>query len=895
MSTRNLDKLFRPDRIAVICAGQRDAEPGQTILHNLLNGGFRGAIYPINPQVLAVHGIHSYPDLAALPAKPDLAIVCCSPDQVPDWLEACGDTGVAVAMIVSAGMRAHDHAGIELDAQVSRIASRYPLMRILGPNTLGIISPGAGLNASFTRADPQPGHIALLSQSGALGNAILDWAEEKGVGLSHFISLGNMVDIDFGDLISFLGGDPTTRSIILYVQSIEDARGFMSAARAFAKSKPIVAYKGGRFRSSSVVAASHTGSLVAEDAVYEAAFQRAGVVRALELDDIFDLADMLACQRIPEGARLAIISNAASAAIVATDALLAHQGELAGFSDQTKEQIRAALPWCEQPCNPVDISDEARPEHYHKALELVLADRAVDGVLVCLTPQVNTNPTQTAEAVATLAKKSHKPVLAAWMGGKRLHEGVRILNQASLPTHGTPEQAVRAFLHLVDYARNLEILYETPRDIPVEFTLNRRRIHDRLQNCLSDDSGCLSERQSKQLLQLYGIEVCEAHLARDADEAVQLAERIGYPVVMKIQSADLLHKQDFGGVELNLHDAGQVRQAHQRILDAVALHQPEANIDGITVQRLMSFDHSFEMILGAKKDPTFGPVIMCGMGGTHAELFQELALGLPPINERLARHMLERLRFWPILQGYRGQPGADIDRLLETLIRFSYLVADYPEFQEIDINPLLVTPDAVIALDAVILIDRDCQRQADQRPYQHLAIRPYPEQYVRHAELKDGTPVTLRPIKPEDEPLWQALLTSSSPESIRFRFRSMFKHISHEMATRHCFIDYEREISIVGEIETDGQRRLIGVGGLSAEVDSETAEFAVIVTDEWQGKGLGGRLLDYCIEISRDWGVKRIIAETDPKNRKMLDSFHKRGFDARIELEDDTVYLSKAV
>lgn len=894
MSTRHLDKLFNPQRVALLGASNQETDPGFHILRNLLSAGFRGVIYPLNPATESVQGIQSYASIAALPHVPDLAVICLPAAQVPQALEQCGAEQVPAVAIISAGFREKDQDGHALEEELRAIHRCYRDMRVLGPNSLGIISPHSHLNASFTRALPRPGHLALLSHSGALGNAILDRAEEKGIGLAHFVSLGNMLDINFGDLIDYFGIDYRTRSIILYLQSIDDPRNFMSAARACAKQKPIVAYKSGRFAESARAAASHTGAMVAEDAVYEAAFQRAGIVRAMELDDIFDVAELLACQRLPKGDRLAIVSNSGGAAVVAADALLTQNGRLAKLQAETLDALRAALPEALIEGNPVDITDEAMCRDFAEATRLVAQDSQVDAVLVVLTPQVTTRPGKTAKQLAVMAKTVTKPVLAAWMGGQSVRKGIRLLNEAGFPTHASPEHAVRAFMHLVSYARNLEILYETPRDIPVDLPLNRREMHQSLSDALlPSPGGPIDEALVYRLLETYGIPVCETRLAHSLQEAQAFAAEFERPVALKILAEPpIIHKTDISGISLNLSTPQQIEHAYACIMNAVRDQRPDVKPLGVLVQPMQAVNDGLELILGAKKDPTFGAVIMVGLGGVTTGIYQDRALGLPPLNERLAWHMLESLHAWPLLRGYRGLPPVNLDRLLEVMMRFSYLVADYPEFSEIDINPLLVTADGVLALDAAMLLEAD-SGQGDSKPYQHLAIRPYPEEYVRHALLKNGVPVTLRPIRPEDEPQWQDLLQSASPESIRFRFRSLFKHVTHEMASRHCYIDYEREISIVGEIELQGRPCLIGVGGLSAEAEDNTAEFAVLVTDAWQGKGLGGMLLDYCLEIAGNWGVKRIIAETDPQNRKMLTSFRKRGFISRLELEDDVVYLYK--
>jgi acetyltransferase len=516
----------------------------------------------------------------------------------------------------------------------------------------------------------------------------------------------------------------------------------------------------------------------------------------------------------------------------------------------------------------------------------------VDATLVILTPQAMTDPTATATALGAIAGRVRKPLLAAWMGGRMVAGGIQVLNQTGIPTYSTPESGVRAFLHLYSYARNLQVLHETPRDIPVDFALDRTKLRGLFDIILMEGHEILSEILSKALLEAYEIPVTKPYSARSADEAVDVAERLEYPIVLKILSPQITHKTDVGGVRLNLNSSEEVRTAYEQIVERAAAERPEADVQGVTVQTMNQARDGFEMILGAKKDPTFGSVLMVGMGGTAAEVFRDRALGLPPLSERLARRMLESLQSWPLLRGYRGQPPVDLDRLIEILMRVSYLIADYPEIKEIDINPLLVTPDDVVALDARVIIDRALVGKPSRR-YSHLAIAPYPENLVRQSTLKGGKAVTLRPIRPEDEPMWHAMLADASEQSLFFRFRHALKGTTHAMATRYCYIDYDREMAIVAEMEDDGERKLAGVGRMVGDPDLETVEYAVFVSDPWHGQGLGSQLTDYCIEIARGAGVKRILAETTKENTGMLAIFRARGFELKTDYEDNVVLVSK--
>ena len=889
MSIENLDKIFDPRRIAVIGASDTPTSVGYTVLHNLVGSGFGGVVYPVNPKRESIQGIQAYKDVASLPHPPDLAVICTPAPTVPGIVRTLGEAGTRGIVIISAGFREIGPEGRDLEQQIREEQRKFDGMRIIGPNCLGIIVPGISLNASFAATTPKAGHVGFISQSGALCTSVLDWAMEGNVGFSYFISVGNMLDVTMGDLIDYLGSATNTKSIILYIESISDSREFMSAARAFARTKPIVAYKAGRFTESAEAAASHTGALAGVDAVYEAAFQRAGIVRIDECDDMFDCAELLARHQLPDGDRLAIVTNAGGPGVMTTDALLSCDGNLASLSKDTVDGLNDVLPPFWSHGNPVDVLGDAPPERFAAAMEAVVRDEGVDAVLVILTPQAMTDATATAQAVADVAATTDKPVLAAWMGGVMVSEGMQLLGEAGIPSYATPEKAVRAFMHLVSHARNLEVLHETPRDISMEFGLDRNRLRGLFDTILAEGNEVLSENASKAFLEAYEIPVTKPILARSADDAVEVARQCGYPVVLKIHSPQITHKTDVDGVVLNLSADREVRDTYNQMVKTAGERCPDAEILGVTVQKMVSDPNGFELIVGTKKDPIFGSVIMVGTGGTAAEVFRDRALALPPLNESLARRMLGSLKSWPLLQGYRGKPAANIDRLIEILIRFSYLVADYPEISEIDINPLLVTPEDVVALDARIIIDRE-QTAGAIRPFSHLAIRPYPEEFVTSRELKDGTKVVLRPIKPEDEPMWHELLATCSDETLRARSASLSVQVTHEVATRYCFIDYDREIAIVAEVEEAGIRKLIGVGRLVADFEHELARYTVLVVDSWHGHGLGGILTDYCLEVAAQWGVKKVMAKTVEANKQMLATLCHRGFEV-TERQDDSVRL----
>ena len=702
MGVRNLDAVFRPTCVAVIGASNSVDSVGGTLWKNLATSGFAGEVFPVNLKCDCVQGVPAFASIKQVPRVVDLAVVCVPAPVVPVVVRECGEAGVRAVIIISAGFREADAAGRELEAVVQKEAARFNNLRIVGPNCLGVIVPELKLSASFAVGMPKPGRVALLSQSGALCTAILDWAIEQQIGFSAFVSAGNMLDVSMADFIEYFANDPQTESLILYIESLSHAQEFLSAARAFARRKPIVAYKAGRFAESAQAAASHTGALAGVDAVYDAAFRRVGIERVFSVDDMFDCAELLARQKPPRGPRLAIVTNAGGPGVMATDVLMEQRGHLAKLSAATLARLNQSLPphWSHN--NPVDVLGDATPERYSAALDAVLADEGVDAVLVVLTPQAMTEPARIARIVASAANPHQKPLLAAWMGGGMVREGRQVLHESAIPTYASPEQAVRAFMHLVSFAERRERLQEIPRDVQIAWPRERSAIRQEFLSRFANQppSSFLSEEDSKSLLAAYGIPVSQPIAATSADESVEVAWKIGFPVVMKIRSPDITHKTDVGGVILNLTNEAEVRAAFDQMLASVKLKRPDAVIDGVTLQPMATAARGVELLVGAKRDPVFGSVLLVGAGGVMAELLQDRALELPPLDELFARRMLESLRVWPLLQGYRGRPGVDVDRVIEVLIRFSTLVTDWPELSEIDINPLLVTADRLIALDS---------------------------------------------------------------------------------------------------------------------------------------------------------------------------------------------------
>ena len=892
MAIKKLDSIFRPKRIALVGVSNTPDSVGGITLRNLVGGGFNGVVYPVNPRREAVFGIPCYPDVKSLPKTPDLAVIMTAAETVPQLVRDCGEAGIHGVIIMSAGFKEIGDNGKKLEEQVKAEKARFPDMRIVGPNCLGILVPGLNMNVSFAQTMPKKGHVAFISQSGALCTSVLDWAYESNIGFSNFVSIGNSMDVSFGDLIDYFGQDPNTKSIVLYVESIANARTFMSAARAFSREKPIIVYKSGRYPESAAAAASHTGAMASEDSVYDAVFRRAGLARVFEFGNIFDFTDLVGRKRIPKGNRLAIVTNAGGPGVMATDSLLSMGGSLVKLTEETMQKLNDYLPSFWSHGNPVDVLGDATPERFAKAAEIVLGDKEVDAVLVLLTPQAMTDPTATAQAIANMSKNTTKSIMTSWLGGAAMHEGIQILNQNGISNYPAPEQAIRAFMTLSDYSENQQILYETPREVPVSFQYDRNVLRQKYLTQVFPKAKVLNEDDSKMLVNDYGIDTTHPTPAANEDEAVKIAEEKGYPVVLKIYSPDIIHKSDVGGVALNIENEEMVRATFRNMVKTAAEKRPEAKIEGVTVQKMVDTRDGIELIVGTKKDPVFGTVMLVGMGGTTAELFKDQRLEFPPLNEHLARQMLKSLKLYPLLKGWRGDAPKNIDKLIEVLIRMSYLAADYPEIEELDINPLIVTPEDVIALDARIVVDEELLTNP-VKEYSHLIMRPYPESLIKEATLRDGTPITLRPIRPEDEPMWLELLGSCSKESIYHRFRYDFYFDSHEVASQFCFIDYDREIAIVAEHEKeDGNKELIGVGRLIADPDVEIMEYAVLITDKWQKKELGLTLTSYCLEIAKARDIKKLAAETTRDNKPMISVFRKLNFKIRFN-EDTTVSVNK--
>lgn len=875
-----LDVFFTPKTVAVVGATETKGSVGRTILWNLVSSPFGGTVFPVNPKRPSVLGIKSYPTLADVPAKLDLAVIVTPAKTVPDIVRQCADLGIPGAVIISAGFREIGPEGVELERRTLAEARRGR-MRLVGPNCLGVMSPLSGLNATFAASMARPGSVAFLSQSGALLTAILDWSLSVQVGFSAFVSLGTMLDVSWGDLIDHFGDDPRTRSIVLYMESIgDDARGFLSAAREVALSKPIIVIKAGRTEAAARAAASHTGALTGSDEVLDAAFRRAGVLRVNEIGDLFDMAEVLGKQPRPRGPRLAVVTNAGGPGVLATDTLITNGGELARLSDATRAKLDELLPPAWSHANPIDVLGDADPERYAGALELAAADPGNDGLLVILTPQDMTDPTLTAHALTRHAKIEGKPVLASWMGGAGVAAGVDILNRANIPTFEFPDAAARAFCYMWRSSYGLRALYETVTPLATGREENRRSAAAIIDATRRDGRTLLDEVESKQLLASYGIPVNDTRAAATAAEARAVASALGFPVAVKLHSHTITHKTDVGGVKLGLGDADAVARAFDEIRASVSERAGAEHFLGVTVQPMAALSGTYELILGASPDPQFGPVLLFGAGGQLVEVFRDRALALPPLNRTLARRMMEQTRIFRALSGVRGRKPVPLEALAELLVRFSDLIVENPWIEELDVNPLLASADGLLAVDARVVL-HDPSTQVTDLPVP--AIRPYPVQYVGSHRLSDGTELTVRPVRPEDEGMLVAFHKTLSETSVRQRYLAPLKldqRTMHERLIRVCFSDYDRDIVLVVEhAPAGGDAEIVAVGRLSRRsASANDAEFALLIADAWQRRGLGTELLRRIVDVARAERVPRVRATILRDNFGMLRVASKLGF-----------------
>ena len=887
---RPLDAIFAPHNVAVIGATEEIKSVGRTLVRNLISNPSSGAVFPVNPGRNSVLGIKAYPNVREIPEPVDLAIVATPAPTVPGVIRECAEVGIPGAVVISAGFKETGAEGVELEKRVLAEARRGR-MRVLGPNCLGVMRPASGFNATFASAMVRPGNVGFVSQSGALGTAILDWSLRENVGFSAFVSIGSMMDVGWGDLIYYLGDDPYTKSIVIYMESIGDAKSFLSAAREVSLAKPIVVLKAGHTEAAATAAASHTGTLTGSDEVLDAAFRRCGVLRVGSIADLFDMAEALAKQPRPKGNRLAIVTNAGGPAVLATDSLVEGGGELAQLSDETLGALDEVLPAYWSHGNPVDTLGDADPDRFARTVEIIAADPGSDGLLAILTPQAMTDPTRTAERLRCY-KPVCKPLLASWMGGAEVAVGESVLNGAGIPTFEYPDTAGRVFNYMWCYNHNLNALYETPV-LPTDYDEGypaREQVESIVRDARERKRNILTEPESKQLLAAYGIPTVETRVAGDEDQAVRAAEELGYPVVVKLLSGTITHKTDVGGVYLDLKNAGEVRRAYGEIESSMRENYEPEDFEGVSVQPMVSLE-GYEIIVGSSLDPQFGPVLLFGSGGSLVEVYRDRALTLPPLTTTLARRMMERTRIHEALKGIRGREPVDTAFLEKLLVRFSHLVVEQPWIREIDINPLLVSPERLVALDARVVLHG---AETGEEGLSHPAIRPYPTRYVADWQMENGDTATIRPIRPEDEPLMVGFHQTLSDHSVYMRYLhsiSLSRRASHERLLRLCFIDFDREMALVAERKdpATGAREIMGVARLSKLYGTREAECAVLVGDRFQRLGLGTELLRRLIRIGREEKLQRIVADILYENYAMQRICKNLGFDTKHVLEEGVV------
>ena len=884
MSVLNLKHMLKPQSVALIGASDSPDSLGYLVYRNLLNGHFEGPVWPVNPKYDRVQGQACYPDVDTLPDAPELAVIATPANTVPDIISQLGERGTRAAIVLSAGFR-EENANSTLEQELLDAARPHGL-RILGPNCVGLLLPNIGLNASFTHTDSLPGKLALISQSGALCTTILDWAKSRGIGFSHFISLGNSSDVDFGDLLDYLGNDASTNGILLYIESIKEARKFMSAARATARNKPVIAIKSGRVKEGAQAATSHTGALAGSDDVFDTAIRRAGMLRVYSIEDLFSAVETLARARRVYGDRLAILTNGGGPGVLATDSLISNDGHLAELSEQTINELNEVLPATWSHGNPVDIIGDGGAERYVNALRILLRDKSYDAVLVMLVPVAAIDNAEVARAITDEISQSKKPIFTCWMGADAVENARVHFKEKGIPSYETPEAAVHAFLQMVEYEHNQKALMQTPKSVPEDFTPDQETAHNEIIKALDNDRNILTEPEAKNVLNAYSIPVVETRIAADVDEAVKVADEIGYPVALKILSPDLTHKSDVGGVLLDIESDKLLRYAAEGMLSRMQRLQPDACIEGFTVQKMSDRPHAHELILGAMSDSIFGPVILFGEGGTAVEVIDDKAVALPPLNTVLADELMARTHIYRELQGYRNTAATDLESIRLTLLKISQMIIDHPEIQELDINPLFADSKGVLALDARIKVAR-----TDKPGTERLAIRPYPQELEEWTQTNTGRKVLLRAIKPEDEPAHYELFRRLSSEDVYFRFFRAIGDVQHDQLARYTQIDYDREMAFIATASGENRHaETLGVARVISDADNNEAEFAIVVASDTQSRGLGYKLLDKLIRYCRHRGTKRIVGVTQSHNKHMRRLAERFGFQEHF-CTDNTVSL----
>jgi acetyltransferase len=885
MGQHYLRTLFSPKSVAVIGASDRPNAVGEVVFRNMLESGYQGSLYAVNPAHQEVQGRRAYASIEDIKTSVELAVICTEAETVPDIIEACGKHGVRAAVVLSAGFTEASARGATLERTMLANAKNHGV-RIIGPNCLGIIRTGIGLNATFFKGGIKPGNLALVSQSGALCTAILDWAPANDIGFSSVVSMGAASDVDFGEILDYLASDEQTGSILIYVEGVRKARGFMSALRAAARSKPVFVIKVGRHDAGSRAVISHTGALVGSDDVFDAALRRAGVVRVESIGGLFSAAKSLASPHKYSGNRLAIITNGGGPGVMAIDRAVDVGVSVASLSPETVERLNLALPTIWSHNNPVDIIGDATPQRYRDAVGICMEDPGVDGVLVILTPQAMTQPLEVAQLLVQDEGTFSKPLLTCWMGAAQIMDGRAQFAQAGIPSFNTPEAAVEAYSYITAYYRNQRLLAQVPAPLSHRDAPDVAGARMVIESVLAERRKVLSEMESKALLSAFHIPVANTVVARSPGEALLLAEQFGFPVAMKINSPDITHKSDAGGVKLNLMNAAAVRAAYNETIEEVKRNRPDARVDGIAIQPMVSKPNGRELMVGVISDPIFGPVISFGAGGTAVEVLGDRAIALPPLNGFLARELIGGTRVAKLLSSFRHMPPVQMEALESLLLRVSEMVCELPWLREIDINPLIVDEHGLLAVDARVVVDY-APVSADR--YAHMAIHPYPTHLVTHWQLPDGTDVTIRPMRPEDAAIEQEFVRHLSEETKYFRFMHAVQELSEDMLVRFTQLDYDRELALIAVTEEKGRDVEIGVCRYAINPDGESCEFALVVSDQWQHKAIGHRLMGSLIDAARSKGLKTMEGEVMASNHEMLKLVATLGFTIATSHEDSSI------
>ncbi len=887
MNTHYLKSLFTPESVVLFGASDRTDSVGGVVFKNLLTSGFKGRIYAVNPRREEVQGEKAYSSLQDIDAAIDLAVIATPAQGIPDIVEACGERGIRMMLILSAGFRETGAEGRKLEDRVTQLVRRFGI-RLMGPNCLGIIRPDIGLNVTFGNNNAQPGNLAFVSQSGAICTAILDWAEKNDIGFSAVVSTGIGADLDFGDYLDYLASDQNTKAILLYIEGINNSRRFMSSLRAAARIKPVIALKVGRHAAGAEASMSHTGALVGSDETFSAALSRSGVLRVETIGQLFAAAKALSTMHYRVASeRLVIITNGGGPGVMAADRATDRGIELSSLSKQTIAALNDALPGVWSHGNPVDIIGDAPPERYQQAIDICLDDPGVDGAIVILTPQAMTRPTEVAKAVIQSAEKSSKPIMTSWMGGAQVEQARLLFNNARIPDFRTLENAVDAFSYLAQYNRNQRLLLQTParltRGQEPPDAQGARLI---IEGVLTEQRTVLTEPESMAVLNAFRIPTVRNAVARSANEALVIAESIGFPVAMKVLSTDISHKSDAGGVRLNINSAHEIRSAYRQLVDEVALKVPDAKISGVTVEKMYRSSNARELMIGIIRDPVFGPVISFGSGGTTVEVMGDSAISLPPLNRRLATDLVNRTRVSRLLGEFRNMPAVDRDQLIDVLLGVSSMACELPWIQEMDINPLIIDDAGIVAVDARIAVDYP---KPSTDPYHHLAIHPYPTHLIRNVQLSDGTDIVIRPIRPEDAEMEAKFVRELSKETKYFRFMNSLHELSQEMLVRFTQIDYHYEMALIAVASIGDMEEQIGVARYTTNLDKTSCEFALVVSDRWQSRGIGHHLMKNLMEIARDRNLERMEGQVLSENNKMLDLVTSLNFEITRHPEDQAI------